>query len=468
MDIIIVGAGKLGYILADFLSQTENNVVMIDNDEKALERANNQLDILTFKGNGAQISVLEQFNIKNTDLLIATTDNDHSNMLICYLAKKLGCKRVIARIRDPEYSDQIDILKKQLDIDYVANPELEMAKEITAYLLKGQALNMEYFAKGKVSIASYSVNELDEMENKKIKDIILPKSVLIVAILRDGEIIIPNGDTTLQKNDIIYLIGEKESISMFRRSGNGLESNTAVKKVMILGGGKAAYYLAKKLIRNGVFVKIIERNEDRCSYLAQELPEALIIHGDATDPYLLTEENVSEVDALVSLTGFDEENLLMTLLAKKYGVGKVITKVSRSNYIPIIEQLGINNAVNPVMITAGEIMRFIQGGRVVSLFLLLGGKAEVLELIAKENSKIVGKPISELGFPKGIIIGSIVQKGKVIIPNGNSIIFPGDRLIVFCLQSEVATLEKMFYKNKGGLIDELWDYYKGFRKFTSN
>lgn len=467
MNIIIVGAGKLGYILAEFLSQNDNNVVMIDINEKALERASNQLDVLIYRGNGAQISVLEDFNVKNSDLLIATTNNDDTNMLICYLAKKLGCKRVVARIRDPEYSEQIEMLKKHLDIDYVANPELEMAKEIGAHLLKGQALNMEDFAKGKVSIVNFRVNDLDGMEGLKIKDIRIPKSVLIAAIHRGGKIIIPHGDTVLQGNDTVYFIGEKESISLFKNSSRNLENNIIVKKAMILGGGKATYYLAKRLIRHGVSVKIIERDEGRCSYLAQELPGALIIHGDATDPYLLTEENISDVDALVSLTGYDEENLLMTLLAKKYGVGKVITKVSRSNYIPIIEQLGINNSVNPIMITAGEIMRFIQGGRVVSLSLLIGGQAEVLELIAKENSRVVGKPLVELGLPKGIIIGSIVQKGKVIIPDGNSIINPGDRLIVFCLQSEVITLEKLFYKTKGGLIDELWDHYKGFREPSS-
>lgn len=467
MQIIIVGAGKLGYILAEFLSQKDNNVIMIDTNEKALERANNQLDILTHRGNGAQIAVLEDFNVRNSDLLIATTNNDDTNMLICYLAKKLGCKRVVARIRDPEYSEQVETLKKQLDIDYVANPELEMAKEIGAHLLKGQALNMEDFAKGKVSIINFRAHDLEGMEGNRIKDIEIPKSVLIAAILRDGEIIIPYGDTILKGNDTIYLIGEKESINMFKNSSHNPERSIVVKKTMILGGGKATYYLAKRLIRHGVSVKIIEKDEERCTYLAQELPGALIIHGDATDPYLLTEENISEVDALVSLTGYDEENLLMTLLAKKHGVGKVITKVSRTNYIPIIEQLGINNAVNPVMITAGEIMRFIQGGRVVSLFLLLGGKAEVLEVIAKENSKIVGKPLAELGLPKGIIIGSIVQKGKVIIPDGNSIINSGDRLIVFCLQSEVTTLEKLFYKARGGLLDELLDRYKGIRKPTS-
>lgn len=467
MQIIIVGAGKLGYILAEFLSQKDNNVIMIDTNEKALERANNQLDILTHRGNGAQIAVLEDFNVRNSDLLIATTNNDDTNMLICYLAKKLGCKRVVARIRDPEYSEQVETLKKQLDIDYVANPELEMAKEIGAHLLKGQALNMEDFAKGKVSIINFRAHDLEGMEGNRIKDIEIPKSVLIAAILRDGEIIIPYGDTILKGNDTIYLIGEKESINMFKNSSHNPERSIVVKKTMILGGGKATYYLAKRLIRHGVSVKIIEKDEERCTYLAQELPGALIIHGDATDPYLLTEENIGEVDALVSLTGYDEENLLMTLLAKKHGVGKVITKVSRTNYIPIIEQLGINNAVNPVMITAGEIMRFIQGGRVVSLFLLLGGKAEVLEVIAKENSKIVGKPLAELGLPKGIIIGSIVQKGKVIIPDGNSIINSGDRLIVFCLQSEVTTLEKLFYKARGGLLDELLDRYKGIRKPTS-
>lgn len=334
MHIIIVGAGKLGYLLAEFLSQKDNNVVMIDTNESKLERANNQFDILTYKANGAQIPVLEEFNVKNADLLIATTNNDDTNMLICSLAKKLGCKRVVARVRNPEYSGQIDELKKHMNIDYVANPELEMAKEIAAHLFKGQALNMEDFAKGKVSIINIRVHDSEGMKGNKIKDINIPKSVLIAAILRDGEIIIPNGDTMLEENDTLYLIGEKEAIGSLASNSYNVEKNILVKNAMILGGGKATYYLAKMLIRHGISVKIIERDKERCEYLAQELPGALIIYGDATDPYLLTEENISEVDALVSLTGYDEENLLMTLLARKYGVGKVIAKVSRTNYIP--------------------------------------------------------------------------------------------------------------------------------------
>ncbi|SDK04740.1 Trk system potassium transporter TrkA [Natronincola ferrireducens] len=467
MRIIIVGAGKLGYKLAESLSQEENDVIVIDIDSEVLERVNENLDVLTIKANGAQLQALEQLHINNCDLIIAVTGSDETNILVSVTAKKIGCKKAIARIRNPEYANQVDFIKSQMGIDYIVNPELATAKEIAKVLLKNQGIYMEDFAKGKVAMVDFRVENLLWVAGKKIKDLNMTGPLLVVAIARNGEMIIPYGDTEILSTDTIYVMGQKESINEFSKIHGAPTETKPVKKVMILGGGKSAYYLANKLTYNGVDIKIIEQDKERCKALAECLSSGLVIHGDGTDINLLVEENISDMDAFVALTGFDEDNLLITLLAKQYRVNKVIAKVSRPNYIPIIERLGIDIAINPILITAGEILRFIQGGKVISISLLLGGKAEVLEIIAHHESKIVGKKLANLGLPKGIIIGSIVHENKIIIPDGNSIIQPGDRVIVFCLQSEVASLEKYFYRAKGGLINELWHGCKGIRKSTS-
>ncbi|SET26963.1 trk system potassium uptake protein TrkA [Natronincola peptidivorans] len=467
MRLIIVGGGKLGYKLAESLSQEENDVIVIDIDSQVLQRINDHLDVLTIKANGAQLQTLEQLHIEKCDLIIAVTGSDETNVLVSVIAKKLGCKKVIARIRNPEYANQVEFIKENMEIDYIVNPELSMAREVAKYLLKGQALYMENFAKGKVGMVDFRVQNLTGIDGKKIKELDMAGPVLIVAICRNGEMIIPHGDTEILATDTIYLMGQKEGINNFSKVYGAPIDMRAVKKVLILGGGKAGYYLANKLTYNGVDIKIIEQDKERCKYLAENLKSGLVIHGDGTDINLLMEENIADMDALVSLTGLDEENLLITLLAKQYGVNKVIAKVSRSNYIPIIEQLGIDVAINPILITASEILRFIQGGRVVSISLLLGGKAEVLEIIARKESKIVGKKLANLGLPKGIIIGSILHEDKVIIPDGESIIHPGDRVIVFCLQSEVLALNKYFYRPQGGLLNELRNSFKGTGKSTA-
>ena len=467
MQIIIVGAGKLGFKLAESLSQKDNHVTIIDTDARAIERASDQLDVLTIKGNGVQLDTLESINVSKTHLLIAATSSDESNILICSMAKRLGCKMVVARVRNPEYSKQLSFIKAEMGIDHIVTPEQAMAKEIVKYLLKGHALHMEEFAKGKVSMLDIRVQNIPNFTGKKIKELQMPESILIVAIHREGNIIIPYGDVELHPTDTLYLIGKKESINTFCKTSGNLSTKKYIKKALILGGGKAGYYLANKLIKNGVQVKIIEQDKERCKYLAEQIPEALVIYGDGSDVNLLVEENIEDMDALVSVTGYDEENLLLALLAKQYGVEKVVAKVSRPSFIPIIEKLGIDLAVNPVLITASEILRFIQGGRVVSLSLLLGGNAEVLEIITNYDSKIVGKKLHELGLPKGIIIGAIEHEGKVLIPNGNSIIHPGDRVIVFCLESEIATLERFMYPSKGGFLNELWNNHKGAGKSAS-
>lgn len=460
MNIIIVGAGKLGFRLADMFSIKDNNVTIIDNDDEALHRTSSHVDLMTVKANGLDIEVLEQLNLPHTDLLIAVTEFDETNMLIASLAKKMGCHRVAARIRNPEYSNQLDFLKHNLDIDYVTNPDLETAKEIAKMLLKTEAIYMDDFANGKVAMSEFRIASDFYLNAKCIKNINLPKRVLIVAIKRDDEMIIPNGDTVLYTDDILYMIGVRDEIKNFTKMYHDHithPEHKKLKRVMLIGGGKTSFYLAKRLIHSGVQVKIIERNKERCKELALQLHDALIIHGDATDVAILVEENVSNMDAIVMLTGFDEENILLSMVAKKYRVPKIITKVSKSNYISVFSELGIDHALNPILLTASHIMRYAQGGKIKSLSMLLGDYAEVMEVIAMEGTKVVGKPLKDVNLPKGIIIGAIVKGSKVLIPDGNMIIEPHNRIIVFCLREDIDKIESIFYKGKRGMLNELWN-----------
>ncbi len=464
MQITIVGAGKLGYKLAEALSFASNHITMIDRNPTSLERADSGLDVLALEGNGVELPVLEQANVKRSDLVIAVTSSDETNMLVAMMAKKLGCKRSIARVRNPEYAQQAAFIREKMDIDFVANPELETAKAIAKFILKGNSLQMESFANGKVIMSGFSVQNLPKLENQIIRDLDLPPAMLFAAISREGDIIIPDGSVKILPQDTVYTMGSRSSIQAFVQEFGGSFRRDLAKNVLILGGGKAGFYLANKLLASNISVKIIEQDEKRCQYLAEHLKNALVIHGDGSDTSLLAEENISEMDALVALTGFDEENLLLALLGKQRGIPLVVPKVSRPNFVSVIEQLGIERAVNPVSIMASEIVRFIQGGQIVSMSMLLDGNAEALELVATEGSPIVCRPLADIDIPKGVLIGIVVRDGEVMIPNGSTTIHPKDNVVVFCMHSKVSDVEKLFNQPKGGLLGELWNRYKSFGK----
>lgn len=452
MKVAIVGVGKLGYKLAEAMINTDIDITLVDSNNKVLERVNDYLDVLTVPGNGVEVEALKELNIKSYDLLVAATYSDETNVIICSLAKKLGCKKTIARIRNPEYSNQIDFIKAEMGIDHVINPELATSNEIARYLLKSYNFYSEDFAKGKVSIIDFYLKSVPSFIGKKIIELDDMKDLLIAAITRDDKIIIPHGYTELYEDDIIHVIGSSENINKLAEKFHLNTDKGKIKKVMILGGGNIAYYLAQKLKASNAKVIIIEQDKDRCRYLSERLSDVLVIRGDGTDINLLEEEGLESMDAFIAATGYDEQNLLMTLMAKQAGVKKTIAKISRPNYVKIIDNLGIDVALNPTNIAASNILKFIRGGKVVSVSLLLGEQAEVTEIIALKDSRIVGKPLSQLGLPKGIIIGARVQEGKVTIPNGDTIIEPNDRLIVFCLSSDVPALEMFTKPGKGGLF----------------
>ncbi len=459
MKVMIVGAGKLGYKLAELMNHEDIDVTLVDVNLKTLERISDHLDVLTVAANGIEIGTLKELDIQTYDLLIAATNSDETNTLICSLAKKLKCKKTIARIRNPEFTEQLDFVKNEMGIDHIINPDLTTAMEIERYLLGSYNFYADDFAKGKVSMVDFHIGNIEGFTGKKIMDLEGLEGLLITAISREGDLIIPNGSTRLMEEDVIHVIGKTKNINKLAEKLKINMDKKRTKKVMILGGGKIGYYLAHRLESSNVSVKIVEEDKARCHYLSEKLNHAMIIHGDGTDINLLEEEDLALQDAFVGVTGYDEQNLLMALVAKQSGVNKTIAKISRPNYVHIIDKLDIDVALNPVNITASDILRFIRGGKVVSVSLLLGGQGEVTEIIASEDLPIVGRPISKLGLPKGIIIGAIVHDGEVIIPKGDTIIYPKDRIIVFSLTSDMPVLKKMLRPNKGGILSELWGSY---------
>ncbi|MFB5066097.1 MAG: Trk system potassium transporter TrkA [Candidatus Wallacebacter cryptica] len=456
MQVLIVGAGKLGYKVAEAFANGDHSVIVIDTDEQALERISLNLDVLTIRGNAIQTEVLKQSDPKSIDLAIAVTGSDETNMVICMLVKSLGCRATIARVRNPEYGRQQEFLKQELSIDYIVNPEFETAKYISKQLMKGSTVAIEAFAGGKVGMIELPVKNIPQLGGSRLRELRIFNSILVAAVSREGEMFIPHGDTILENSDIIYLFGERASLNQFLTEHVEQSEKRLLKDVMILGGGRAGFYLAQRLKQQGIGVKIIEQDEEQCQYLVENLQNVLVIHGDGTDSDLLREENFAKMDALITLTGNDEENLLLALLGKQQGIPLVIAKISRSNFIPIIEQLGIDRAVNPVLISAGEIIRYVQGDQIASLALLLDGQAEVVEIIVEEGTGVIGRSLAELELPKGVIIGAIVRDDQVLIPNGSSEIAAQDRAVVFCLSSHLPILDKLFYRRKGGLFHGLW------------
>lgn len=463
MKVMIIGAGKLGYKLAESMVLEDIDVTVIDNNPKVLELVNEHIDVLTVLANGIDINILRELNINQYNLLVASTDSDETNTLICSLAKKLGCEKTIARIRNPEYMQQLDFIKTEMGIDHIVNPDLATAQVMEKYLLKNYSFYSGDFASGKIQMIDFNIENMDEFVGKKLMELEDFQGLLVTTISRNGDIIIPNGSTELMVKDTIHVIGKTDKIEeLNKRVAQDITKRT-IERVMILGGSNIGYYLAQRLTKLNISVTLIEKDKERCKELTETLGDTLIIHGDGTDIHLLEEERISSMDAFVGVTGFDEENLLTALMAKQLGVGKTISKISRQNYTKIIDRLGIDAAFNPIYITASNILKYIRGGKIVSVSLLIGGDGEVTEIIVGKDLPIVGKSLEELKLPSGIIIGAIVHNGKVAIPNGKTIIHAHDRIVVFCLTEDLPTLQMFFKPHKGGIISELWNRAKGSR-----
>jgi trk system potassium uptake protein TrkA len=386
------------------------------------------------------------------------TNDDETNILIAFLAKRMGCSHTIARVRNPEYACQSDYLKNEMNIDLIVNPEQAMALSIQHYLIEGSSLHMEEFADGRIVLAEIHANALNNPMGMKLKDLDTRGKVVVATIVREGNVIIPDGETTITKTDLLYLAGEKLEILGFAARYGLKNKRKKISHVVVVGGGRIGYYLTESLTATGIRVTLIEIDRERCKYMAQHFEKTLVINADGTDLSLLKAENVFSADALVAVTGHDEENLILSLLAKQFGTASVITKVSRSNYIPIIEKLGVDAAINPVTLTAGHILRFILKGKVEAFSLLFGGMAEALEITIQPDANITKGSLQQLNLPKGIIIAAVFRENEVLIPNGSSHIQPGDRIVVFLRTSDMDHLEHFFYPRKHGMHSKLWNY----------
>ncbi|MBU5668273.1 Trk system potassium transporter TrkA [Peptoniphilus sp. MSJ-1] len=453
MKALVVGVGKLGYRIAASLIDENYEVTAVDYDEDVIENISNSLDVMSINANALDFGVLEELDISTYDYVIATTTNDEANVILCTISKKLGAKYAIARVRDPEYRKHLNFISEELEIDKIINPDYATARSIVKYLMKRYQLYSDEFAGGKVSLVEFNIGNDQNFIDKKIMDIKNINDLLIAAISRQGEAIIPNGSTVLKENDVIILAGKSKNIENFDKEHTGINRTRSLRSTMILGGGKTGLYLAMLLIREHVNVTIVEQNRDRCLLLKEMVPEAEIINGDGTDIDILEEEMVHTYDSFVAATGIDEANLLMALVAKQSGIYKSVAKISRTNYDKVLDKLNIDAVFNTSYITAAEILKEVRGKDSLSIHLLLNGQVETIELIIKEKHLVSNKLIEELNLPENILIIAIVRDGEMIVPNGKTRLLPKDRIIIFCKHDEAPKMKKIFYSE--GKINDM-------------
>ena len=445
MRVIIVGAGKLGYTIADLLSREKHEVVVVDHEEDQLTAVKNNLDVLTITANGASPITMDDPDVNGADILIAVTASDEVNMVCCILAKKHGITHTIARIRDLQYMGEVkDYVKETFDIDLMLNPEMIAANEMYRILTMPAALDVEDFAHGKVRLFEAKINKRSKLANIPFKKLRLPQGVLAGLILRDHRMIIPHGDDSLQIHDNAYFIGFPEAIEKFSENFVHQEAKK-LERVMIIGAGRIGRTLAVKLTEVGVYVKVIEHNRERCNEMAEALTgSSIAILGDGTNIDLLTEEGVGSADVVVCVTEDDKLNLMMALLCKHMGAKKTVVRVYRTEYADLIETVGIDVVISARLLSASEVLAFVRRGGVVSVSILEGAKAEAIEVIVQEGAKVAGKKLMEVDLPKECLVCAYVRDDKAAIPNGNTILLPGDRTILFILMDHAQNVMKWF------------------------
>jgi len=436
MKILIVGCGKVGTTLAEQLDREGHDVVVIDNKASAIQNITDTLDVMGIVGNGSSYHVLLSAGIETSDLLIAVTNSDELNLLCCLIAKKAGNCHTIARVRNPQYNNEIDFIKEELGLSMIINPEQETAMDMARLIRVPSAIKVDTFAKGKIELLKFQIPQGSVLDNMKIYNIAsqLHCKVLVCAVERQNHVYIPSGSFVLQSGDTIsFVASPKQATGFFNKAGFVTHP---IKNVMLAGGGTISVYLAKKFISMGVMVKIIEQNHERCEILSEMLPEALVINANATDNNVLLEEGIEDMDAFASLTNLDEENILLSLYAQKKSRAKIFTKVTRLTYDDIIEEMPLGVIVDPKTITTERIVQHVRamgnpkGSSVETLYKIVGNQVEALEFRVNATSKIIGIPLEKLKLKENLLVSCINRNGKIIIPNGQDSIQVGDTVII--------------------------------------
>lgn len=435
MKIIIVGVGKLGEYVAHELVSEKHEVTLIDMNFKNRNNIINNEDLNYICGNGLDSNILIEARVQEADLLISVMDKDEQNVMCCLLGKKLGAKHTIARIRTPEYSNSIDILKEELGLSMSINPERLTANHISGILSIPSALDVKSFFKGRLQLVSIKVTDKCNLKGHTINSLSkITNDIIVCAIKRDGETIIPRGSTKIHENDILHVTGTPKGIQKLLKHAKLLSDKT--KKVMIIGGSATAVYLAKILNEMNITNKIIELDENRCHELSEELPESMIIHGDATDENVLLEEEVENMDSFVALNSIDEENIVLSLFAKNKNVPKVITKINHINLSGVIEKSDLDSVITPHKIATNQIVTYVRAmensksSSCESIYRFGENDFELLEFYVKKDFKALNMKLKDINFKENIIIVAIWRKRNVTFPAGLDSIHEKDTIIV--------------------------------------
>ncbi len=436
MNIIVVGCGKVGEALTHFLLEEGNDITVIDTDKDKVQAISERFDVMGIVGNGATRTILREANIDDADLLIAVTGSDELNLLCCLIAKKAGDCRTIARVRSPQYSQEASYIKDELGLAMVINPEWQAAREIARVLRFPWAIKVDTFSRGRVELFKFRLPEGSSLAGKKVKDIVstLHCDVMVCTIERNNEAYIANGDFVFQERDVISAIAEPKNAEAFFKKIN--YKVATIHNVMIVGAGRITHYLCTLLEDSNISVKVIEREESVCETMDANHPEVTVIHADAVDQQVLLEEGVANIDAFVTLTNMDEENILLSLFVRSMNPCKLVTKINRVDYGDVISHLDLDSIVYPKQITAETIARYVRamnqtvGSDIETLYQLIKGKVEVAEYVIKGDSALVGIPLSKLQLKDGVLIAAILRDRKCLLPRGGDIMKIGDAVVI--------------------------------------
>lgn len=450
MNIIIVGLGKLGVTLTKQLINEGHSITVVDINNEKVASIVDTYDVMGVCGNGVTCETLETAGASKAKLIISATASDEVNILCCLIANKMGAENTIARVRNPDYAAQMQFLRNELGISMVVNPEYETANEISRIIRFPSAANLDSFARGKIEIARVRIHSDNIFCNMPIHEIRkkCKAKILICAVQREENVYIPSGDFVLRCDDTISITGTRAEISHFMKQSGVYKQR--IKNVMIIGGGRIAYYLAKLLSDTGRNIKLIEQNEKRCYELADALPDITVLHGDGTDQDILEEQGLERQDALVSLTGIDEENIIVSMYAESKGINKVITKVNRHSY-SILNDIGLETVVSPQIVAGNLVTRYVRAlhnsagnSQIQTLYKLVGGKVEAVEFIVPENAGYENVPFKDLNLLPNLLIGCIIRNGKIIFPGGDDVMKARDSVIVVTAGRIIEDLHDIF------------------------
>ncbi|AVM69660.1 Trk system potassium transporter TrkA [Lachnospiraceae bacterium oral taxon 500] len=448
MKIVIMGAGKVGKVLCRDLAEENHEITLIEKDAKTFQTVLNQYDITGVLGNGASYDTQMEAGVNTADMFIALTDNDELNMIASVLAKKLGAVKTGARVRNQDYSDLSDLMRTSLDINLFINPELEAARKCMQLIEFPLADSFESFANNKPPIVELKVSAGSNLGGKSLIDFRSSyKNLIVCCVMKNGEIIIPKGNFIIEANDHLFVTGPmSELVKLYKDNG---QQESKIRSLFIIGGGLLAQYVIKLFEKSNVTIKVLELNHDKAKLLSRQFPKIEVIEADGTDINNLREQGAANYDAVLALTGIDEENIIISMIAKSLGVKKTLTKINRTEVIDIVEPIGLQSVITPKRIVSDTILQYVraffnsQGSNVEALYTIAHDQVEALQFRVKEGSKATLKPLRELKIKKDVLIAYIYRKNQTIFPTGNDRLMPHDRVIVISYNGYLSDLDEI-------------------------